>query len=74
MEFVRPDGCRRRGPGGNVRTRDHVGDGDGSLAEEMARGVRTPWSSLEAKEAALKVLAGEEREFAASLPYVREVG
>ena len=72
VQFVMPDGCRRRGPGGNVRTRDHVGNGDGSFRDEMARDVRTPWSSLQAKEDALAALAGDERGFAESLPYVRE--
>lgn len=72
VEHVAPDGCRRRGPGGNVRTRDHLGAGPGSFADEMGRGVRTPWSSHAAKEDALAVLTGDEREFAASLPYVRE--
>lgn len=74
VQYVLPDGCQRRGPGGNVRTRDHVGnDRDGSFRDEMARGVRTPWSSRQAKENALAALVDDnEREFAASLPYVRD--
>ncbi len=72
VQFVRPDGCVGRGPGGNVRTRDNLGHGEGSFADEMGRGVETPWSSLRAKEDALAALAGDELEFAESLPYVRE--
>jgi len=72
VELVRPDGCRLRGPGRNVRTRDRLGDGAGSLADEMGRGVRTPWSSLGAKLDALAVLEGEARAYAEALPHVRE--
>lgn len=72
--FVRPDGCRLWAHDRNVRTRDALGNGEGSLEDEFARGIRTPWTSGEHKRTALAHLDGELLAFAKSLPYVRVEG
>ena len=72
VEYVEPDGCRRRGPGGNIRTRDHLGNGNGSFHDEITKGIKTPWSNLKAKENALKTLSGSDLSFAEVLSYVIE--
>lgn len=74
VHFVRPDGCRLWAHDRNVRTRDAVGSGEGSLDDEFARGIRTPWTSAEHKRTALARLDGELLAFARSLPYVRVEG
>lgn len=71
IHFVQPDGCRLWAHDRNVRTRDTTGHGEGSLADEFARGVGTPWTSAEHKRRAVAHLDGELLAFATSLPYVR---
>ncbi len=71
VHFVNPDGCRLWSHDRNVRTRDSIGHGEGSLLDEMAHEVRTPWSSKEHKLRALAHVEGELLEFARSLPYVQ---
>lgn len=58
----------------HVRIRDTVGHGEHILQEEMARGVRTPWTSRGNKRRAMEHLEGELLTFAKLLPYVRIEG
>jgi len=74
VEFIEPDGCRLWAHDRNVRTRDTVGNGNGSLEDEYRRGVRTPWTSKDHKEQTLEHLEGELLAFARSLPYVKVEG
>jgi len=71
VHFVRPDVCRLWAHDLSVHTCDAVGSGEGSLDDELARGIRTPWTSAEHKRAALAHLDGELLAFARSLPNVR---
>lgn len=68
VHFVRPDGCRLWAHDRNVRTRGSPHNGEGSLEDDHARGVRTPWTSREHKWMALAHLGGELLAFARSLP------
>lgn len=71
VHFINPDGCRTWNVDPNLRTRDTIGYGPGSLADEALNGIETPWTSASHKKAALAALSGSERAFAKRLPYVQ---
>lgn len=71
IQFVAADGTYLMANG--MRVRCAPGNGEGSLSDEMVRGVRTPFDAEPSRKICLELVTGREVGFVRSLPSVKLV-